>query len=558
MIRVGNRKERSKTECKAHIWVLAGWDCLLPSLERELFRDLGDQNPSLTESVIVGTHCLRGASVESVFLSFLLNSRSVMSSKRTEPLPKAHFRPLPRMKERVLFRNKQVWLFSLQVLLLVTLLRLNSRRYRQKQISTYYILKNSQHFANSFSPYTSLTLADRRISSEGFLNHSSFHGFEGIIFKHFIRNYMLFHNKHRRTANRYLVFTPSGGGLGDRFQGMLYAYWAAVASKRVFLIKWNDPFPVQDFVKEADDNSDIFYDSTSDKPRQARLRNGSTIPEIAYLTNKKTTPEHFERILASNVHTVEMKTSRYPTQFSGIFIDSHKPKELPRSEMRNVLSTFNFKRAVLHHVLQLSDEMREHHERVSRAMGLRSDESSPHDNQRRPYIGIHARLGKGVREDAGRFQNISKHFEAAARCLASRGVRLSILSGSPPLPVFLATDTEEFKGIFEKEVREMSHGRVKVVSGNWGAVHTKDIQIAVDRQKKEEEGGGQPSDSNLDAARRSLWDSYTDLVMLGHAEHILSLYSSFPRLALALGDAESLIEVRNEICLEKENWKVRI
>lgn len=45
-----------------------------------------------------------------------------------------------------------------------------------------------------------------------------------------------------------------------------------------------------------------------------------------------------------------------------------------------------------------------------------------------------------------------------------------------------------------------------------------------------------------------------DLIMLGHVEHIIDIYSSFPRLEFSLEDAEKLTELRNEIFFKVELW----
>ena len=119
------------------------------------------------------------------------------------------------------------------------------------------------------------------------------------------------------------------------------------------------------------------------------------------------------------------------------------------------------------------------------------------------------------------------------------------MSGNPALPVYLATDTPDFRRIFEKAVKMGSHGRVEVLAGDWAVVHTTRM---LPRH-------GHPSTPKLRSHfSHVMWGTYIDLVMLGHAEHIVALYSSFSRFALALGNAETLIELQNDICVEEERW----
>lgn len=415
---------------------------------------------------------------------------------------------------------------------------------------------SSSHFANSISPYTTLKMLNRGIAREKDLNVTGLNAEDGHILKHFIQDYIVFHKRNRLTKARRLVFSPSGTGIGDRFRCMLFAYWAAVVSNRVFLVAWDNPFPLQDFMVEGDPELNLFYNEIGDKPELTRGQKGAMIPDVLTVTGADL--DRFEKILSSSVHTVFMNTNKIPSTMSDQFLARHKPPELTIRSMDAARGSYNFFRAVFHHVFQLSDNMEKDIENLTTKMELKGTMKTPKrgwvgkyflrvfGKRRRPYIAVHARIGKGVGEGMSRFGAISAKLEVAAKCLASRAIRLSHMSGTPSLPIFLATDTAEFRYIFRDIVKEMSHGRIEVVSGEWDVVHSNRLKNRIHK-----------NGTVVDVAenRRVMWSTFFDLIILGHGEHVLALYSSFPRLAAYLGDAESFTELKNEICLVGERWR---
>ena len=283
--------------------------------------------------------------------------------------------------------------------------------------------------------------------------------------------------------------------------------------------------------------------------------------DYVFLTNNKTLVPKYERYIASNISIVVLNTNRTPKKFSTDSIQTNDAN-ITRTHIVNFSGDPNFQRAVLHHVLRFNPRIRSDIRKVATSLSLCPGPERQNGNffsgrfgslnkrkskkkKFRPYIGVHARVGVGVGEQGTRFTEISQKLRAAARCLGSRAIRISQMAGSPALPIFLATDTPKFREIFQEEVKKMSHGQVDVVTGDWNIVHLAQLGgkgkvMTNDRKKKDWE---------------AMWGSFVDVIMLGHAEHILALYSSYPRLALAIGDAETLVEIKNEICLEREDWR---
>lgn len=123
----------------------------------------------------------------------------------------------------------------------------------------------------------------------------------------------------------------------------------------------------------------------------------------------------------------------------------------------------NFRRVLLHHMFHMSREIFQRHDRTARGMGFRTGLMKKLDvkafcSHQRPYVAVHAIIGKGVRELGICFSVVSETMMEPARCLTSLSVRIAFISGSPALSVFLAPDTPEFLPGFKKVVDENSHG----------------------------------------------------------------------------------------------------
>lgn len=461
----------------------------------------------------------------------------------------------PAVKRKPLLRHRRIFLglFAIQILLSIVYFRYQELWGKKKvRINkTFPILQHPAHFHKSVGPYSSVLLSNRKLASRNY--SSNLREKDAVILKFFITDYIAFHKANRKHGRR-LVFTQAGGGLGDRFQGMFYAYWVAVMTRRIFLVDWNQPFPLDDFLQGAENGLDLFYDREKDRIPLLRHQNGTKVPDMSFVTGKTTVQKEFEAIIQSRTHTVRMESSRLWNRFTKRFYEDHKAAGISARQLMEAFGSINFKRMFLHHVFRIKDSVRVRHEEMSRSMGIRAYGEWKKKRRGRPYIAVHARLGKGVGEISQRFEDIMEELKTPAMCLATRAILLSLNSGSPPLPVFLATDTNEFREVFSESVRRMSHNRVRVASGDWNAVHTKDVVVSLQhllesRNNTQREG--------IESARTALWESYADLLMLGQAEHIVALYSSFPRLAFALGDAESLTELRNELCLEEQRQTLK-
>lgn len=389
-------------------------------------------------------------------------------------------------------------------------------------------------FENDVKPFSIVSVVDQQVASLKYLQapHLTQLEREGIHF--FVDKYLLFHKQNRYNGRRYLIFSPTGaGGIGDRTNYLIYTYWLAVLSRRVFLVDWQQPYQVTRYLTSARRGVNLFYDEKHDRPRRVTARVLHSTLHTAFLNATHLQNPWEETILMSNTRTVVASRRGFPNSFSAAFLDFNRPKELRRVDLLSLRSNHHLRRAILHHVFRTHDNLRHSHLVKALSLGLRTPYTALSRNApTTPYIAVHARIGIGIGEGAGRFTNIGNKQYEAAKCLATRAIALSNMASPSQLPIFLATDTLQFRKIFRDAVTDLSNRRIPVVTGEWNVVHTGRMHL-----------------NRTKGLQNAISGSYMDLVLLGHAQHIVAFYSSFPRLALWLGDAESLTEIRNELCL---------
>lgn len=461
----------------------------------------------------------------------------------TAVLPKSDTKPMRHLLKVILFIT--------HVALLVTLWHtgpLHTTRKKRDEVATATPGASPKDVRQVVRPYSLLTEIRRDIVVTDYANVTHMGAEQRDLFDLFIADYLRFHAAHRRNGSRVLIFRPARAGMGDTFGRLCYAYWVAVVSRRVLLVDWHEPFTIEGLVESVDTRTDMFFRDGVDAPEN--------VPSAHIVTGENGIHNKLIGLLESTTTTVVMSTKTLPP-VSVLETLAQRRFRATRSvrTIVNFMSSIEFRRAILYHVLHLSAAIRRDHVHFASRRDLAAN------GQGRPYIAVHARIGKGVNERSGRFVRTSgDEGAAAARCLAARAVALSVLlaGGSELLPVFLATDTPAFRMVFSEAVRAASGGRTQVVSGDWAVMHSTKLaqrrqldaaKAEKTAQKVQKVQKAQTGDEDWAV----VWGGYMDLVMLGHAEHIVALYSSFPRLALALGNAHSLTELRNDLCYAEKS-----
>lgn len=386
-------------------------------------------------------------------------------------------------------------------------------------------------------PYAKISVVDSQFARSQYLQSGHLTGVDRVGIRFFVSDYLKFHKASRYNGTRYLIYSPMGvGGIGDRSNYLIYAYWMGVMSQRIFLVDWQQPYPVSRFLSSIS-GVNLFFHEHRDTPRNVTARTSHHTSFTRFLNGTDAASMADEQILLSNIRTVVCSRTGFPDSFSKEFLSSHLPKELSPYDALNLRWNHKFRRVVMHHAFRLSNRMRHQHLMEAKRLKIRTPYISPTQGiPLTPYISVHARLGVGVGETAGRFSKIMRNQQKAAKCLAEQAIALSKMSRSPPLPLFLATDTEKFRELFRETVKKMSNNSIAVVAGGWKIIHSRRMHLAPQKDMQ-----------------NSIWGSYMDLALLGHAQHIVAFDSSFPRLALWLGDAESLTEIRHDVCLRHDS-----
>lgn len=407
-------------------------------------------------------------------------------------------------------------------------------------------IETKLRFQKNLLPFTSISYIDSRFANEDNSYSSvpsnvrdSLSEVERQSIDFFVDHYIQYHQKNRYNGSRYLIYFASGaGGLGDRCNILLIAYWLSVLSNRIFIIDWEEPFPIDIFLTNKHQNMNFFYNNDRDPKnfvttKQKKGENGhnNDIQYLAAIDHNQSSYDRDEEMLMSPTKTVVFKLNRLAPYYSDKFLQFNtkireKYTTLTPAVLLQLRKNGILRRAIFHNVFSLSKHTTESYISFLKKFGI----------NRSQYIGVHARLGKGVQETKSRFENIVSAQDKVANCLSERAVKLSLISSkskTKALPIYLATDTPEFRDLFRETVYNMTGGKVKVYSGDWDVVHTKTLYASGSNSFKHE----------------TVVNGLLDLAILGHSKHIVALYSSFPRLAQWIGSADSMTELRNNICL---------
>lgn len=446
---------------------------------------------------------------------------------------------------------------------LLLLLR-NAFRFGGREANKYTVfLEANEHFVNSLRPFSYITYANKDLVRDRYMNYSGLDIDYSKALHFLVRDYLHFHTQSRNNATRILVFRPGTSDLSESLVYLAFAFWAASVSRRLLLVDWREPFPLDKFLVNAKSEVNLFFHAPLDDPRN-ETTSGVTSKTIAFLNGSDISLFSYEPVLSSSLEVVVMQTNDTPSRFSEYFVSKYAPKDVQTSYVDNLRDNAVFYRVLFHHAFRLSDEARIHQRLMHERMRLRPVYSrrpsltwpgfpkkqsivsfKSYDEWNRPYIGVHADVG--LRHKQVSFVNSKEaklRMKRTATCLASRAVRLSFMSGIPALPVYLSTDSGMFRKLFSKNVKRFSKGGMSVIKSK------KKVNHAITR-KFLKAIGGETRNHDL-AHNQNTWASLIDFVNLGHAEHIIALEGSVARLAMGLGTAETLVELRDEVCQRVE------
>lgn len=346
--------------------------------------------------------------------------------------------------------------------------------------------------------------------------------------KYFIEDYIHFHSKYRREHSRskYLIFWSPHGGLGDRVKSLVEAYWAAVVSKRILLIERSKSPQITALMTGSSNLSLFLEQEYLDQNISSKLKVDNM--SIAFLNARHSGSElgNDEALLSSDIKTVIFH-SRVHTGYSKHFINHNRPTYISLRNMLSIKSSTNFTRAVLHHILRVNDNVKQYFDDEMKRLNSETRRTLYNGTGESYYISVHARIGEGVAELGERFDSVKGNKQATAKFLATKAMKLSTITDSYALPIFLATDTLQFRKIFSETVQSLSKGKVPVFHGGWDIYHS-----------KRDDG--------------QLIETFLDLLILGHGKHIVSLRSGFPDIAQGFGISKFLVQYESAHCLSDQ------
>lgn len=313
----------------------------------------------------------------------------------------------------------------------------------------------------------------------------------------------------------------------------------------MLLVDWQTPFPLEQFIENADHDTDFFFRADSDTHR-ARYNRAVHLDEF-----NENEEKYFSLLDSSTSNNVLIIDTPAVSKEA---LTNYSIARMPEanSSAENFLTNVNVHRAVWHHCLRLRPAVVESTRRYLATLGLRfSGDMGSKWNARhlREYVAVHARVGIGFNESHRyRFLYSDADLSVYASCLGTRAVAAASLAGDPPLPIFFATDTPTFRGVFAEHVHEISEGAVPVVYGDWPVMHS--THMAKRIAHKVQNGW---YSNKVSATYEHIMDkTYMDLTSIAFSAHVIALYSSFPRFAVAVGNAESLAEIRGDIICTSE------
>ena len=344
--------------------------------------------------------------------------------------------------------------------------------------------------------------------------------------KFWISRYLTWHDANRHNPNaRRLVFKQNGAGIGDRVKALIAVYGYAVLTRRLLVIKWNEPYPLADVVDKKSRDRFVFREDLDSFGLSAK--HGLDY-KFRYFVNM---PDSLINLLAGDVHTVTLKTG--------------PPKQTP-DILRQVLRGNRFKnesipsfspdiwKLAAREILGRSENIQNQVAQIRNGFGICGNGeqcSSP----RQHYLSVHARIGFGVGESHWRFQRFKSHYRDIAVCLA-RAVREH--APHENVAVFVASDTLRWIPVFIDVMRrEMPSVRV---------VHLTGVPTHIVNIKKSDQGR---------AIYRSL---FVEMGILGDAIHTISLRSGFSMAAFWMGAGARYSQLDTLKCIKERKPVERI
>lgn len=248
----------------------------------------------------------------------------------------------------------------------------------------------------------------------------------------FLDEYAAFHHKTKGKAEaRYLVYHCVGanssdkcGGLGDRVRGMLFLFRVAIATRRILLLKWTHPLPLEMFFKpslidwrteiDQEHKPIVRFEKIMNMPKgsEAVWPNGTLLD-----LSKQTFESAWHDVKVANVQT-------------NMFADAPL-FEAPHLNDKSL----HFKHCLFRYLFLFSDLAESEGRKYIRRL---------YNNA--PYPAAHLRLGFSPDENKGRERGVRAEVAVAcARTCSARLARCSNVTPNTSVPLLVVTDHTDLR-----------------------------------------------------------------------------------------------------------------
>ncbi len=344
-------------------------------------------------------------------------------------------------------------------------------------------------------------------------------------------------------SSRRLVFRTIGAGLGDHVKALVWAYGYAVLTRRLLIIDWPLPYPIETVLSTRARNRFIY---------RSKLDSAGVGPgyglEFNFKYRKGLTPRML-RLLNGDAHTVFLRIG--PAQPPDTVM-----KELRGSRWGNrKLPRFSWdaRRAVTKTLLEPGGELLKYlidarhrlalcanHESCTRetvaGRWLRAIVYGGSTMPRRQYFAVHARLGLGTGEShITRFASSRGHEEHIAACFA-RAVKSYAGPSKDPV-VFVASDTASWRPLF-KRILHLYLPDARVEHLEQRPEHFRSIPTGSKR------------------GRATFLALHAEMLLIGDAKRTIAFSSGFPAVGFWRGHGRHYNLLSRERCLA-ENVTIR-
>jgi len=317
-----------------------------------------------------------------------------------------------------------------------------------------------------------------------------------------VHRYVRWHKANRHNASRVAVYMPVRAGLGDNVEGMLNLWGYAVTTNRLFLLA---PSTLSAMMSEST-KKEFMYNKKEDGkfgPLLGKIRVRSMMLSRAITLLKGPTP----------VAALSLAGSDRPHEFA-----LRPPRYIYRGQIPDFSE--NVKRAIAKILLEPSEEL----------IKLKNDFlSSNRMGDGKPYFAYHARLGRGVGEKGHhRFSNVN--YTYISECAADKLLRIAERYGikSRDLRVFLATDTADFRIVFEKAMlKKTPRSRVHYMKND-------------------------PTHFRYTRGHSAHAKLQVENIILGDAREIIAFWSGFSKVAQWRGKSVKLHEMYYDSCPHRD------